>query len=91
MAHLANLDKHPWMSGFPFGFVCFHGYLFCRVPLIFHHVSHILYNCPLALSNYYPKACVPVQGGSLYHIYGGLWYNPAGMPTHDLPCEKRTR
>ena len=67
------------------------GYLFCRVPWIFHHASHFIFNCLLALSNSYPKACVPVQGGSLYHFYGGLWYDPAGMRTHDLRCEKRTR
>ena len=31
------------------------------------------------------------QGGSLYHFYDGLWYDPAGRRTHDLPCERRTR
>ena len=25
-----------------------------------------------------PKACVPMQGGSLYHFFDGLWYDPAG-------------
>ena len=32
-----------------------------------------------------------MQGGSLYHFYDGLWYNPAERRTHDLPCERRTR
>ena len=44
-----------------------------------------------ALSNSYPNPCVPMQGGSLYHFYDGLWYDPAGTRTHDLPCERRTR
>ena len=38
-----------------------------------------------------PNACVPMQGGSLYHFYDGLWYDPAERRTHDLPCERRTR
>ena len=44
-----------------------------------------------ALPNSNPNACVPMQGGSLYHFYDGLWYDPAERRTHDLPCEKRTR
>ena len=32
-----------------------------------------------------------MQGDSLYHFYGCLWYDPAGRRTHDLPCERRTR
>ena len=44
-----------------------------------------------ALPNSNPNACVPMQGGSLYHIYDGLWYDPAERRTHDLPCERRTR
>ena len=24
------------------------------------------------------------------HFYDGLWYDPAGRRTHDLPCERRT-
>ena len=44
-----------------------------------------------ALLNSNPDACVPLQGGSLYHFYDGLWYDPAERRTHDLPCERRTR
>ena len=44
-----------------------------------------------ALPNSNPNACVPMQGGSLYHFYDGLWYDPAERRTHDLPCERRTR
>ena len=44
-----------------------------------------------ALPNSYPNACMPMQGGSLYHFYDGLWYDPADRRTHDLPCERRTR
>ena len=44
-----------------------------------------------ALPNSYPNACVPMQGGTLYHFYDGLWYDPAERRTRDLPCERRTR
>ena len=44
-----------------------------------------------ALPNTSPNACMPMQGGSLYHCYDGLWYDPAERRTHDLPCERRTR
>ena len=44
-----------------------------------------------ALPNSNPNACVPMQGSSLYHLYDGLWYDPAERRTHDLPCEGRTR
>ena len=40
-----------------------------------------------ALQNYNPNACMPMQGGSLYHFYYGLWYDPAERRTHDLPTE----
>ena len=43
-----------------------------------------------ALPNSNPNACMPIQGGSLYHFYDGLWYDPAERRTHDLPCERRT-
>ena len=44
-----------------------------------------------ALPNSNPNALRAMQGGSLYHFYDGLWYDPAGMRTHYLPCERRTR
>ena len=37
------------------------------------------------------SVCLSMQGGSLYHFYDGLWYDPAERRTHDLPCERRTR
>ena len=40
-----------------------------------------------ALPNSYPNALRAMQGGSLYHFYDGLWYDPAERRTHDLPCE----
>ena len=43
-----------------------------------------------ALPNSYPNALRAMQGGSLYHFYDGLWYDPAERRTHDLPCERRT-
>ena len=44
-----------------------------------------------ALPNSNPNACMPMQGGRLYHFHDGLWYDPAERRIHDLPCEKRTR
>ena len=44
----------------------------------------------VALPNSKPNACMPMQGGSLYHFYDGLWYDPAERRTHDLPTEMRT-
>ena len=29
--------------------------------------------------------------GSLYHFYGGLWYDPTGDLTHDLPAHTKDR
>ena len=43
------------------------------------------------LPNSNPNALRAMQGGSLYHSYDGLWYDPAERRTHDLPCERRTR
>ena len=44
-----------------------------------------------ALPNSNPNPLRAMQGGSLYHFYDGLWYDPAERRTHDLPCERRTR
>ena len=56
----------------------------------FHTLPGLL-DSRAAVSNSYPNACMPMQGGSLYHFYDGLWYDPAERRTHDLPCERRTR
>ena len=56
----------------------------------FHTLPGLL-DSRAALPNSNPNACVPMQGGSLYHFYDGLWYDPAERRTHDLPCERRTR
>ena len=45
----------------------------------------------VALPNSNPNACMPMQGGSLYHFYDGLWCDPPERRTYDLPCERRTR
>ena len=44
-----------------------------------------------ALPKSYPNALRAMQGGSLYHFYDGLWYDPAERRTHDLSCERQTR
>ena len=55
----------------------------------FHTLSGLL-DSWAALPNSDHNACMPMQGGSLYHFYDGLWYDPAERRTHDLPCERRT-
>ena len=59
-----------------------------------HRQSHTLpglLDSWAALPNSYPNACMPMQGGNLYHFYDGLWYDPAERRIHDLPCERLTR
>ena len=56
-----------------------------------HRQFHTLPDSWAALPNSNPNACVPIQGGSLYHFYDGLWFDPAERRTHNLPCERRTR
>ena len=56
----------------------------------FHTLPSLL-NSRAALSNSYPNALRVMQGGSLYNFFDGLWYDPVGRRTHDLPCERRTR
>ena len=56
----------------------------------FHTLPGLL-DSRAALPNSYPSALRAMQGGSSYHFYDGLWYDPAGRRTHDLPCERRTR
>ena len=55
------------------------------------HTLPCLLDSWAALQNTYPNACMPMHGGSLYHFYDGLWYDPTERRTHDLPCERRTR
>ena len=56
----------------------------------FHTLPGLL-DSRAVLPNSYPNALRAMQGGSLYHFYDGLWYDPAERRTHDLPCERRTR
>ena len=56
----------------------------------FHTLPSLL-DSRAALPNSNPNACMPMQGGSLYHFYDGLWYDPAERRTHDLPSKRRTR
>ena len=60
------------------------GYLLSARP---HRQFHTLPGLLESIS--YSYACVPMQGDSLYHFYDGLWYDPAGTRTHDLPTETR--
>ena len=67
------------------------GVLFSAFPHRQFHTLPGLSDSWAALPNSNPNACVPMQGGNLYHFYDGLWYHPAERRTHDLPCERRTR
>ena len=49
----------------------------------FHKLPGLL-DSRAALPNSYPNALRAMQGGSLYHLYDGLWYDPAERRTHDL-------
>ena len=51
----------------------------------FHTLPGLL-DSRAALSNSNPNALCAMQGGSLYHFYDGLWYDPAWRRTHDLYC-----
>ena len=65
--------------------------IFCAFPHRQFHTLPSLLDSWAALPNSNPNACMPMHGGSLYHFYDGLWYDPAERRTHDLPCERRTR
>ena len=67
------------------------GDLLSAIPHRQFHTLPGLLDSWAALPNSNPNACMPMQGGSLYHFYDGLWYDPAERRTHDLPCERRTR
>ena len=55
----------------------------------FHTLPGLL-DSRVALPNSYPNALRAIKGGSLCHFYDGLWYDPAGRRTHDLPRKRRT-
>ena len=58
------------------------GYLSSAYPHRQFHTLPGLLDSRAALPNSYPNACMPMQGGSLYHFYDGLWYDPAERRTH---------
>ena len=61
------------------------GELFSACPHRQFHTLSGLLDSRAALSNSYPNALRAMQGGSLYHFYDGLWYDPARTRTHDPP------
>ena len=48
----------------------------------FHTLPGLL-DSRAALPISHPNAWRAMQGGSLYHFYDGLWYDPVGTRTHD--------
>ena len=66
------------------------GYLLSAFPHRQFHTLPGLLDSWAALPNSYPNALRAMQGGSLYHFYDGLWYDPVRTRTHDLLCERRT-
>ena len=55
----------------------------------FHTLPRLL-DGQAALPNSYPNALCAYAGRQFVTFYDGIWYDPAGMRTHDLPCEKQT-
>ena len=53
----------------------------------FHALPGLL-DSRATLPNSNPNALRAMQGGSLFHFYDGLLYDPAGTRTHDLLCER---
>ena len=50
------------------------GNLLSACPHSQFHTLPDLLDSQAALSNSYPNACGPMQGGNLYHFYDGLWW-----------------
>ena len=61
------------------------GDLLSACPHRHFHTLPGLLDSRAALTNSYPNALRSMQGGSLYHFYDCLWYDPAGRRTHDQP------
>ena len=90
-AFLAALDRNPGMGYDTLLLRMIPGDILSAIPHRHFHTLPGLLEGWVALPNSYPNALRAMQGGSLYHFYDGLWYDPAERRTHDLPCERRTR
>ena len=51
------------------------------------HTLRGLLDSRAALSNSYPNTLRAMQGGSLYHLYDGLWYD--GDDTLHCACHRK--
>ena len=74
--HLAQY-RNPGMGYNTLLLLMIPGDLLSAFPHRQFHTLPSLLDSQAALLNSYPNACVPMQGGSLYHFYDGLWYDPA--------------
>ena len=74
--HVA-LDRNPGPGYDTLLFRMIPGDLLRAFPHRQFHTLPGLLDSRAALPNSYPNACMPMQGGSLYHFYDGLWYGPA--------------
>ena len=88
--HVA-LDRNPGMGYDTLLLRMIPGDLLSAFPHRQFHTLPGLLDSWVALPNSNPNALRAMQGGSLYHFYDGLWYDPAERRTQDLPCERRTR
>ena len=61
------------------------GDLYSAFPHRQFHTLPSLLDSRAALSNSDPNACMPMQGGSLYHFYDGLWYE--SVETRTIPFQ----
>ena len=92
MHRLTNMcSKSSALSGLNRPLRLIPGDLLSACPHRQFHTLPGLLDSRAALPNPYPNALRAMQGGSLYHFYDGLWYDPAGRRTHDLPCERPQR
>ena len=88
--HVA-LDRNPGTGYHTLLLRMIPGDLLSACPHRQFHTLPSLLDSWAALPNSYPSALRAMQGGSLYHFYDGLWYDPAERRTHNLPCERQTR
>ena len=85
--HVA-LDRNPGTGYITLLLRMIPGDLLSAWPHRQFHTLPSLLDSRAALLNSYPNALRVMQGGSLYHFYDNLWYDPAGTRTHDPQCER---
>ena len=76
------LDRNPGLGYYTLLLRLIPGYILSAYPHRQFHTLPGFLDSRAALSNFYPNACVHIQGGSLYHfmiVFGMTW--PGGELT----------